>query len=340
MLDGLANPDKDVRQAAAIALGELADDCTAETLARRLWDEPDFYVRETLTWALTQVAPPARPAVVDALSDPRPEARTQALHVLSKFADPEVVPDILPLLRDESESVAEKARWALSRIGDPRAVPELARLLGHGDLETRNGLTTTLAAFAAHAVPSTTEALSSTDAAVRQHAADVLCHIGAPAAEEAAPDLGRALGDPDTRVALAALMALGELPGATAGHLIEQTRDSHDPTLREVAQRLIEKREAQPSPADSPDCAPCASNAARDPAAEQRPPGGPWQLSPGRSARSRGRPTGRRRPRCPPRAAPGRRGSWRAPPSSGAFARRSTPRRPGRSRGPRASSCG
>lgn len=243
LLEKLRNPDRDIRQAAALALGTRSDESTVQTLAESLWQEPDFFVRETMTWALARVQDAALPVVVQALLESRiSEVRTQALHVLSKFRDPSTVEVIGTLIEDPDEEVAHKARWALARIGEPQAFPPLVALMGGDDETQRNKLTDNLAEFGAVAVPSMVEALSSSDAMVRRHAADVLCFIGSPDAEIAAPALGEAVDDDDPAVAVAALMALGELDGAEAQQQIVEAGDSTDPRIRRVAEKLLAAR--------------------------------------------------------------------------------------------------
>lgn len=239
----MSEPDRDIRQASALSLGERADPACAEELVEILWAEEDFFVRETVTWAVTRVKEAALPAVLTALRDGRsPEVRTQALHVLSKFADPGTLEDLLPLVDDHDGAVARKARWALARIGDPRAVPCLIELMGGSDEEEKNSLTDDLAAFGAAAVPALVGTLGSPDAGLRRHAADVLCFIGHPDAEDAVGSLGATAHDPDPLVAVSALMALDELHAEEARQHVQALRSAADPRVRAVAERLATRR--------------------------------------------------------------------------------------------------
>ncbi|WNB84700.1 HEAT repeat domain-containing protein [Cellulomonas sp. ATA003] len=235
-LAGVSSPDRDVRQAAALALGELAAPTSALALVTRLWAEPDFFVRETLTWAVTRVAVAATPLVVDTLRQPDPALRVQALHVLSKIADPATTDAVLPLAADDNPDVAAKARWALTRIGDPRAIPALAARLGTGDDNSRNGTTRDLASFDRAAVPTLIKALASGEPPARRHAAEVLCFIGS-GAEDAADALSTALGDNDDQVRLSAAMALYELNTPTAQAILAHHTESDDPRVRAITTR-------------------------------------------------------------------------------------------------------
>jgi HEAT repeat protein len=243
LLADLANPDRDVRQVAVIALGERADPATADALVAQLFAEPDFFVRDTLTWAVTRLGASALPAVLAGLDEQRaPEVRTQALHTLSKIADPATVNAIVTLIDDDEPAVSAKARWALGRIGDPRVVPQLADRLGANTTEVQNALTDVLASFGSGAVPTLVDALGHSDAAVRQHAADVLCHVGHPDAEPAAHALGEAAADPESAVAVSAVMALGELEGPEAERALERAAELPDARVSAVAARLAGRR--------------------------------------------------------------------------------------------------
>lgn len=241
-LAGLQDPDRDVRQAAALRLGEQADPADAELLVEHLLAEPDFFVRETLTWSAVRLGEAAVEHLRPRLSDPAPAVRTQVLHVLSKIGDPATAATVLPVVEDEVPEVAAKAYWALSRIGDPAAVPALVAALGRGDAAHRNSLTTALAAFGAPAVRPLGAALGHRDAGVRQHAADVLCFIGGDAAGAAAPDLAVAVRDEALPVRIAALTALGTVPGAVADEAITHAADGDDRHVRPLATRLGQQR--------------------------------------------------------------------------------------------------
>jgi len=239
LVAALADPDRDVRQEAALALGERADAATLDAVLEQLWAEPDFFVRETLTWAVARVGAPAIPGVRQALAaDRSSEVRTQALHVLSKIADPSTVDDLVPLIDDADEAVAAKARWALARIGDERAVPFVAAHLGAADAEARNALTDVLAAFGSAAVPALVAGLLDERPVVRAQAAEALGRIGSPDADPAVTALGSGAEDADAETAVSALMALGAIDGEDARAAIHRATTAGDPRIRAVAERL------------------------------------------------------------------------------------------------------
>ncbi len=236
-MHALTHPDKDVRQAAAVSLGELADRAHVPALARALWAEPDFFVRETLTWALTRTPQDAAAQALLVLDGPDAGVRLQAVHLLSKVAEPSTVPAVSRLLDDPDPAVVDKAGWALSRVGDPAVVPLLVDRLGVGLLAARDALTRALAHLGAAAVPHLARALAADDASVRAHAAETLCYIGGPATGPAVPALAAALEDPSAEVRLSSVMALRELVGHADAReaLRSAARTSTDPRVRGVA---------------------------------------------------------------------------------------------------------
>lgn len=240
-LAGLHHADKDVRQQCALALGTSPDADLATGIAQALWQEPDAFVRESLTWALIQTPGPAVAAAQRILSSADIATKLQALHVLSKVADPDTVETVTDYIDDSDPSVAEKARYALARIGDPRVIPLLVDRLGEGELATRDAMTRTLTEFGVAAVPALVEALSAPRPLVRAHAAEVLCFLGSPAALEAAPALTGCLDDEDAGVRMGVAMALRELREDPTANLALQSasQDSSDPRVQSIARASL-----------------------------------------------------------------------------------------------------
>lgn len=239
-LAALVHPDKDVRQRAAVAIGQRSDPTLAPAIAELLWDEPDFFVRETLTWVLTRTPATAVEAAIDALHDTEVGVRLQALHLLSKLADPDSSAKVAKHIDDPNPVVADKARWALARIGDPSAIPLLVQQLGATDLTTRDSMTNTLSQFGTPAVPTVAAALHHADPSVRAHAADVLCYIGSPA-HEAIPPLTHGLYDDHPDVRLACALALRELIRHPDAHsaLLSAASAHDDARVRAVARATV-----------------------------------------------------------------------------------------------------
>lgn len=174
ILLGLKHPHEDIRQRAALALGAQVTPDLAGRLAALLWEEPDFFVRETLTWVLVRIGRAALPLAVAALDDERGQVRFDAVHLIGKIGDPSALPAVLPVTADADDDVAAKARFVLTRLGDPAAIPALTAYLGRGGDDRRTELTRDLATFGPAAVPHLEEALDHEDEAVRRHARWVL----------------------------------------------------------------------------------------------------------------------------------------------------------------------
>lgn len=241
VLAGLNHADKDVRQQTALGLGQRPRPELAADIARALWREPDFFVRETLTWVLIQTPALAIDAAQRILRDADSDTRLQALHVLSKVADPATVDTVTHYIDDSEPAVADKARYALARIGDPRVIPQLVDRLGDADLATRDAMTKTLIEFGEAAVPALVRVLDAPEPTARAHAAEVLCFIGSPASMDALPALVECLRDENPEVRLGVAMALRELRDhPSANQALRTASHGHtDPRVRSIARASV-----------------------------------------------------------------------------------------------------
>ena len=212
-------------------------------LVTRLGLEPDFFVRENLTWAIVRMGQQSLPYLLPLLEHPVAAVRLQAVHTLSKLAYPTVTQALGPLLADEDPEVVRKVIFTLGHLGNEDALEVLFTGLGRGDAEQRNTLSTAIEGFAARALPGLTGALQASDPAVRVHAAEILALIGLP---DSVPALRDALKDSDWNVRFAALSALGQVNTPAARKALETVGAGDDPRLRTVAQRLMADRQ-QPS---------------------------------------------------------------------------------------------
>jgi HEAT repeat protein len=176
LLDALAAANSSARLRAALAAGTRADPGPADTLVARCAIEPDFFVRDMLTWALTRL--PAEitvPKLVQELRSGRAQARSQALHTLSKIGDRTAWPAITrSLLQDPDDEVARSA-WRAAVVlvppGDRRGLAtELARQLGRGDRAVQLSLSRAFVALGDAAEPALAPGLASADPGVRAHA--------------------------------------------------------------------------------------------------------------------------------------------------------------------------
>jgi HEAT repeat protein len=177
LLDALAAGSSSTRLKAALAIGTHPDPGFVDALVARCAIEPDFFVRDMLTWALTRL--PRQITVVKLCAELHSEhrqARSQALHTLSKVGDSSAWPAVTrALLHDADDEVARSA-WRAAVVLVPDAEKEalaadLAAQLGRGDREVRLSLSRALVALGDVIEPVLRQALTHHDPAVRAHAA-------------------------------------------------------------------------------------------------------------------------------------------------------------------------
>ena len=177
LIKALSADNASTRLKAALAIGTNPEPGLIETLIGRCAVEPDFYVRDMLTWALTRF--PSRITVPRLLAELRSEltqARSQALHTLSKIKDHSTWPAITSsLLRDSDDEVARSA-WRAAVIlvpdGEQKSLAEeLATQFGRGNRETQLSLSRAIITLAEVAIePVLQRAMASDDPKVRSHA--------------------------------------------------------------------------------------------------------------------------------------------------------------------------
>lgn len=175
-LEGLADGRPSVRLRAALAVGTAPDPRFVDTLVERCAVEPEFFVRDMLTWALTR-HPVARtlPALFREVRSERAQARSQALHTLSKIGDGQAWPAITrALLTDDDDEVARSA-WRAAVLlvpegEEPALAAVLSTQLGRGGRETQLSLSRALVALGEVIVPALRAAATGAEPRVRTHA--------------------------------------------------------------------------------------------------------------------------------------------------------------------------
>ncbi len=176
VLQGLEHSSSSVRLRAAMAVGTTPDPQFIDALLERCAIETDFSVREMLTWALTRhPASLTVPKLVGELRAQRAQARSQALHTLSKIGDRRAWPAITrALLTDADDEVARSAWRAAVALVPEAEKPELARVLttqlGRGEREMQLSLSRALIALGEMIEPALRAAMTAPDPRVRQHA--------------------------------------------------------------------------------------------------------------------------------------------------------------------------
>ncbi|MGE9692867.1 HEAT repeat domain-containing protein [Streptomyces sp. CH6] len=172
----LASGDGAVRLRAALAAGTDPDPAYVGTLVARCAVEPEFGVREMLTWALIRHPEAATvPLLVAALRAEPAQARAQALHTLSKIAEPSTWEAITPALLDDPDDEVARTAWRTAVVlvpeGEKAALAvALSAQLGRGDPDVRLSLSRALIALGDAALPVLAEREKDADPEVRAHA--------------------------------------------------------------------------------------------------------------------------------------------------------------------------
>jgi HEAT repeat protein len=172
----LKSPDQSVRLKAALAAGTYPNQDHIEVLIRQCESESDFFVRDTLSWALMrQDRELVVQRLIPELKSSNPQARSQALHTLSKIGDKANYSLITPeLLLDTDDFVASTAWRSASVLVSEKDKPALIEILisqlGRGDSDTQFGLTRFLCAIGQPIVAPLMQAAQSADETVRTQA--------------------------------------------------------------------------------------------------------------------------------------------------------------------------
>ncbi|MDX3231022.1 HEAT repeat domain-containing protein [Streptomyces sp. ME19-01-6] len=175
-LQGLEDSRSSVRLQAALAVGTTPDPRFIDKLIERCAIEPEFYVREMLTWALTRHSSSRTvPKLILELRSERAQARSQALHTLSKIGDRQAWPGITRALLSDADDEVARSAWRAAVVLVPEGEEcELAGVLstqlGRGERETQLSLSRALIALGEVILPTLRTAMTDLDARVRQHA--------------------------------------------------------------------------------------------------------------------------------------------------------------------------
>ncbi|WP_262387224.1 HEAT repeat domain-containing protein [Streptomyces sp. TRM49041] len=176
MANALRAKDSSVRLQAALAVGSNPDPGFLETLVERCAVEPEFFVRDMLSWALTRLSSEITlPRIRQELDSERAQARSQALHTLSKIGDRSAWAWITrDMLRDADDEVARTA-WRVAVVLVPEdekkdLADELVAQLGRGDRDLQLSLSRALVDLGEVTEPALERAAANPDPAVAAHA--------------------------------------------------------------------------------------------------------------------------------------------------------------------------
>ena len=175
-LQGLEDSRSSVRLRAALAVGSAPDPGFVGTLVQRCGVEPDFFVRDMLTLALTRhPVSTTLPRVVRELGSEHAQARSQALHTLSKIGDRQAWPALTRALLSDADDEVARAAWRAAVVLVPEGEESglavvLSAQLGRGDRETQLSLSRALVALGEVTVPALRVSSTAPDPQVRVHA--------------------------------------------------------------------------------------------------------------------------------------------------------------------------
>jgi hypothetical protein len=189
----LASPNQSVRLKAALAAGTYPEIEFIEVLISQCAIESDFFVRDTLSWALMRndVAKVVERLKTE-LQSSNPQAKSQAIHTLSKIGDKtnySLITD--EMLFDPDDFIASTA-WRVASVLVPDGlkvilVKKLITQLGRGDSDIQFGLTRFLCALGECIVEPLTEASKSTDETISNQAKFTLLRFREMQLESAKP---------------------------------------------------------------------------------------------------------------------------------------------------------
>lgn len=176
----LESPDKSVRLQAALAAGTYPEDQFIEVLIAQCAHEPDFFVRDTLSWALMrQDIPQVIERLKVELHSENSQAKSQALHTLSKIGDSQFYSLITNEHHFDSDDKVAVTAWRAASVlvpdGEQAALAKiLVSQLGRGDSDLQFDLTRFLCALGDSLVAPLKAASESEREEVRLHAAFTL----------------------------------------------------------------------------------------------------------------------------------------------------------------------
>ncbi|MFB7513056.1 HEAT repeat domain-containing protein [Streptomyces sp. NPDC056144] len=176
VLRALEDGRASVRLRAALAAGTAPDAGFVGPLVERCAVEEEFFVRDMLTWALTRhPVSLTLPRLLREVRSGRGQARSQALHTLSKIGDRRAWPVITEAVLSDPDDEVARSAWRAAVVlvpeGEEAALAAvLARQLGRGGRETRLSLSQALVALGDVVVPVLEAAGAADDEGVRVHA--------------------------------------------------------------------------------------------------------------------------------------------------------------------------
>ena len=172
----LNSPDQSVRLKAALAAGTYPEEDFIDVLISQCAIELDFFVRDTLSWALMRndVSKVVKRLETE-LHSSNLQAKSQAIHTLSKIGDKSNYPLITDEMLFDSDDFIASTAWRVASVlvpedQKPDLVAKLITQLGRGDSDVQFGLTRFLCALGECIVKPLSEASQSEVEAISNQA--------------------------------------------------------------------------------------------------------------------------------------------------------------------------
>ncbi len=244
LTEALKDKEPEVRAAACIALGKFADPRTFEAISNVLLDDPQIDVRQAAAQALGETKrAEAIPYLMEALRDSywwyeRDQAVNHLLDAIAKMGKA-VVPSLIEALKDNEGTVKKYAALLLVRLPDERAIEPLSISLYDTHFDVSRASAEALAAMGAPALPILLEALRCPEAWIRQQAV-----IGLTKTRDlqAVPPFLNMLNDESRDVRKQVILALGELRDRRALPALQELAASRtDRELASLAKQAVQK---------------------------------------------------------------------------------------------------
>ncbi|MDH3978875.1 MAG: HEAT repeat domain-containing protein, partial [Gammaproteobacteria bacterium] len=218
----LNDPNKAIRQAALVSLGELDGPFEVKQICNLLLD-PDLEVQNKAVDLLIKMNDPdTMKYLVSVLKDESEYARRSAVEVLNEIADPKSIRHLLTAIEDEDWWVRSRASDALAAIGGRKVMDAVLQLISDDNENVRRAAIEILNQTKdPESVSYLIKALHDEDWWVSERAADALGEIGDPTATPALLEMLQG----DHRSVPAAIRAVARIGGAeTANNLLPLLR--------------------------------------------------------------------------------------------------------------------
>lgn len=137
IIPALKDPSPEVRKAAALALGNIGDEDSADAL-KGLLNGSSGEVRASMLLALGKTgSEDSFDVLVSSLGDKDPVIRARAAEALGELGNPKATPHLAKLLEDGNADVREAALEAIALLGDASASGALVAALASKDASLR-----------------------------------------------------------------------------------------------------------------------------------------------------------------------------------------------------------